>query len=340
MDLQEKFSRFLVVSLGSIGKRHARNIRAMFPKSEIAALRLTSRGSIGQSEHCDIELHDMDAVKRFAPQVAIVASPASTHFEVASALIASGVPTFIEKPLCCNLNDARQLVHQSAQADVTLMVGYNLRFLPAFESIQKLLGENVVGRVISVQAEVGQYLPTWRPGQDYRLGVSANRSLGGGALLELSHELDYLYWLFGMPDNVYAAAGTYSDLDIDVEDLVEIVMTYNSPRRIVTIHLDFVQQVATRKCKFVGTHGTLSWDGVAGTVMIDGHDSQAEGLRETQPPFDTYVAELRHFLDCIQSGADPLISAVDGYNVMAIIEAARRSAESGCAVKPEAFSHD
>lgn len=340
MDLQEKFSRFLVVSLGSIGKRHVRNLRAMFPKSEIAALRLTGGGGIGQSEQCDMELPDLDAVKNFSPQAAIVASPASTHFEVASALISFGIPTLIEKPLCCNLDDARQLVHQSAQVDVPLMVGYNLRFLPAFDTIRKLLSENALGEVVSVQAEVGQYLPSWRPDQDYRLGVSANRALGGGALLELSHEIDYLYWLFGMPDTVYAVAGKYSDLEIDVEDLVEIVMTYDNPRRIVTVHLDFIQRIPSRKCNFIGTLGKLSWDGIADTVIMHGLAGEAEEIPSNRTATDTYIAELQHFLNCIQSGTEPLISATDGYNVIAIVDAARRSSETGQAVKPEAFNHD
>lgn len=340
MELQERFSRFLVVSLGSIGKRHARNLRTMFPRGEIAALRLTDKGSGGQSEHCDMELHGLDEVQKFAPHAAIVASPASTHFEVASALISMGVPTLIEKPLTCSLNDARQLVCQSAEANVPLMVGYNLRFLPAFEKIRKLLSENALGEIISVQAEVGQYLPSWRPDQDYRLGVSANRALGGGALLELSHEIDYLYWLFGMPDTIYAVAGKYSDLEIDVEDLVEIVMTYDNPRRIVTVHLDFIQRIPTRKCNFIGTLGKLSWDGIAGTVLMHGPAGEAENIPSSGTATDTYVAELQHFLNCVQSGADPLISVTDGYNVIAIVDAARRSAETGQAVKPEPFNHD
>jgi predicted dehydrogenase len=340
MELQKKFSRFLIVSLGSIGKRHARNIRAMFPNSKIAALRLSKKNSSGQAEYCDIELHDLDAVKNFSPHAAIIASPASTHFDLASALISMGVPTLIEKPLTCSLNDARQLVHQSAEAKVPIMVGYNLRFLPAFETIRRLLSENALGEVISVQAEVGQYLPSWRPDQDYRLGVSANRALGGGALLELSHEIDYLYWLFGMPDSVYAVAGKYSDLDIDVEDLVEIIMTYDNPRRIVTVHLDFIQRTPIRKCNFIGTLGKLSWDGIAGTVVMHGLGGEAEKIPSSGAPIDTYVAELQHFLNCVQSGDAPLISLNDGYNVISIVDASRRSAETGRAVKPEPFKND
>lgn len=334
------FSRFLIVSLGSIGKRHARNLRMMFPSSQIAALRLSGKGNSGQSEHCDIELHDLDAVREFSPHAAIVASPASTHFDVASALISMGVPTLIEKPLSCSLDDASQLILQANATDVPSMVGYNLRFLPAFNTIRKLLAENALGSVISVRAEVGQYLPSWRPDQDYRLGVSANRALGGGALLELSHEIDYLYWLFGMPDAVYAVAGIYSDLEIDVEDLVEIVMTYDNPRRIVTVHLDFIQHRPVRKCTFIGTQGRLSWDGIAGTVIMDGPAGESSENSNEQIATDTYVSELRHFLNCIQTGSDPLISLTDGYNVIAIVDAARRSAETGRAVKPEPFNHD
>lgn len=342
MELPGGFSRFLIVSLGSIGKRHARNLRTMFPHGKIAALRLTGSGKNPQSSDCDVELTDLDSVRDFAPHVAIIASPASTHVELASALLSMGVPTLIEKPLSNNLQDAKQLVSRSADAAVPVMIGYNLRFLPAFETIRGVISSGVLGNIVSVRAEVGQYLPGWRPDHDYRLGVSANRSLGGGAMLELSHEIDYLYWLFGMPDSVFAVAGKYSELQIDVEDLAEIIMTFEQPRRVVSVHLDFLQHTTTRKCRFIGTNGELTWDGIGGTLEIAGpaKDETDFPAQMTLESSDTYIAELNHFLECIENGTQPLISAVDGFNVLAIVEAARESARTGRVVKPEQHNHD
>ena len=150
-----KHSRFLVISLGSIGKRHAQNLRKMFPDSEIAALRLTDSGNNPQSVDCNVELHDLDAVRNFSPQVAIIASPASTHVELATALVSMGVPTLIEKPLSNNLDDARQLVYRAAEAAVPIMIGYNLRFLPAFDTIRRILSSGTLGNIVSVRTVVG-----------------------------------------------------------------------------------------------------------------------------------------------------------------------------------------
>ena len=77
------------------------------------------------------------------------------------------------------------------------MTAYNLRFLPSLQAYRERIQFGVIGKVLSVRCEIGQYLPSWRPGSDYRQAVSASRALGGGALLELSHEIDYLRWIFG-----------------------------------------------------------------------------------------------------------------------------------------------
>ena len=98
-------------------------------------------------------------------------------------------------------------------------VAYNLRYLPSAKKVKHIISERVLGRLTNVHIECGQYLPDWRPGTDYRLGVSAQKKLGGGALLELSHELDYLLWIFGSIRSVVAKLETTGTLDIDVDCL-------------------------------------------------------------------------------------------------------------------------
>ena len=80
---------------------------------------------------------------------------------------------------------------------VICQVGYNLRYLPSLSRFRDLINEGLVGGPLSVRCEIGQYLPNWRPDTDYRTGVTARSDLGGGVLLELSHEIDYLRWIFG-----------------------------------------------------------------------------------------------------------------------------------------------
>ena len=71
----------------------------------------------------------------------------------------------------------------------------------------------------SARVICSSYLPDWRPGVDYRTVYSAHKALGGGVTIDLIHEWDYLVDLFGVPQKLYNFKGTYSDLEIDSDDL-------------------------------------------------------------------------------------------------------------------------
>jgi len=145
-------------------------------------------------DHCVTSLDD---ALRFHPQAAVIANPASHHLDLAMPLAQAGVHLLVEKPVSSSTHRVSELIEVCRVRGITLMTGYNLRFLPSLKRFRELLEEKRVGRVLSVRAEIGQFLPSWRPGFDYRQSVSARATLGGGVLLELSHEIDYLRWLFG-----------------------------------------------------------------------------------------------------------------------------------------------
>jgi predicted dehydrogenase len=321
--------RYLIVSLGSIGRRHLRNLRQLRPNSEIAILHL--RASSEHSRAADGANHvfeSLDDAVDFAPKAAIVAGPASTHVSIAQKLAEAGVHLLVEKPLSNAVEGCSELIDTVQGRGLVLMTGYNLSFLPSLQVAKACLDRGMIGHVIAARAEVGQFLPDWRPGTDYRAGVSAQSRLGGGALLELSHELHYLYWMFGMPSRVTARGGQLGDLDMDVEDLVELTLEYESPRRLVNVHLDLVQRVPHRSCRFIGSEGTLVWDAMRDSVEA----YQAESGTWAQVPVRSlsdrnqmYVDELQHFLDCIERGLRPVVDGTDGLKTLVIVDAAKRS---------------
>jgi predicted dehydrogenase len=320
-------SRFLIVSLGSIGLRHLRNLRALRPHCEIAVLRLMAGREDSLNDHCDVRLDSMDEVRSYRPVAAIVASPASTHAGVSRELLQMGIHVLVEKPFADSTEGLDDIIRIARENALTLMIGYNLRFQPSLLEARRRILAGEIGQVLSVRAEVGQYLPDWRPRTDYRHSVSARRALGGGALLELSHEIDYIHWLFGVPKDVFCMGGHLSALELDVEDAVEIILEYDNQPRLVSIHLDFLQRKATRTCKFIGSLGALSWDAMANRIVVTGPSPEQDFFVDIEVPDRNavYLDELRHFLSCVETGASPIIDGVQGYNVVAIIEAAKAS---------------
>ena len=326
-------NRILIAGLGSIGKRHLRLARELLPKADIRVLRHQATNEVPEfSNGCFFNIEEAIG---FAPQIAVIATPAPFHIATAQVLAEAGVHLLIEKPLSASLDGVTQLLETCQKQGTVLLTGYNLRFLPSLQRFRDLLDESVIGKVLSVRCEFGQYLPSWRPDSDYRQGVSARRELGGGALLELSHELDYLRWIFGEVDWVKATLSRQSSLEIDVEDTAHLTLgfapTVDGHQLIGSVNLDFIRHDTTRLCMAIGENGSLRWDGLTGRVAL--HEAGAKEWRElfchAHQRDDSYLAEWQNFLASATENKIPLITGEDGLKVVEIIESARISAASG-----------
>jgi len=317
--------RYLLVGLGSIGKRHVRLLRTLDADARIAAWR---RGDSGHepAEGIDQVMLEEGSLDAWRPDAAVVATPAALHLPAALACARRGVPLFIEKPLADRLDGLDELAELCAGQRLVVMVGYCLRFHPAVAALTQAARAGRIGRVLSLRAEVGQYLPDWRPGQDYRTGVSARADLGGGAVLELSHELDYARWLAGEVRAVRAWTGSISNLHLGVEDVAEILLEFEGGA-VGSIHLDMVERWPHRSCRVIGTDGTLEWN--AGEQRVRVFTPAAGWQKLLEGPVDPdamYLAELRHFLDCVRTGERPLIDLGEGRRVLEIALAAKQAA--------------
>lgn len=329
--------RILIVGLGSIGGRHLRLARERFPKADIRVLR--HRESASTPEYANGCFSNMQQALEFAPQLAVIANPTSFHVQSSLPLAEAGVHLLVEKPLSSSPEGVEKLLQTCHERQGILLLGYNLRFLPSLQRFRELLREQVIGKVISVRCEVGQFLPSWRPDADYRQGVSARREFGGGVLLELSHELDYLRWIFGEVDRVTASLSRQSGLDIDVEDTAHLILEFapaaDGYRLIGDASLDFVRRDTTRVCTAIGEKGSLRWNGVTGIVEKFDVDANAwcELFHHMPQRDDSYLTEWEHLLECIEGSQTPLIGGDDGLAVLNIVDAARKSSESGRAIR-------
>jgi len=329
--------RVLIVGFGSIGQRHLRIVRAILPGADVRVLRGAGKGEAEEANGCFTSL---DQALAFEPQAAIIASPAPFHVDVALVLAQCGCHLLVEKPLSDRAEGVPDLLVATRVHGVVLQVGYNLRFLPSLVDFRQRLLSGSIGRILSIRCETGQHLETWRPGTDYRTGVSARRELGGGVLLELSHEFDYLRWIFGDVSWVSAFTGRQGALDIDVEDSAHLLLGMGSGASgagsagpVAALSLDFLRRDATRRCLVIGETGSLAWDGIAGTVRLCTPERPGwEALAQHTPERDqTYRDQWRHFLDCVERNKRPLVSGSDGLAVLEMVKAARRSAAMGCA---------
>lgn len=328
--------RFLVVGLGSIGRRHAANLKTLRPHCEVAGLHLSGRlHDAGSMPVVARHFTQWDDALAYAPSASVICIPAPFHLDASRRLLKARVPMLIEKPIADRLEGLASLIDEVQRNDLPAVVGYNLRFSPALRFARDAILRGEIGQVLAARAEVGQYLPDWRPQARYQDGVSAQRRLGGGPLLELSHEFDYLQWLFGMPLEVTAVAARVSTLEIDVPDVTDITLRYANPDRLISVHLDFLQRTPARRCRFVGAEGTLLWDGILDTVDVY-RAATGEWIHHELRVRDRnqiYLNELAAFLALPSRGDDLLASLKSGYAALSIAEAAAKSIERGTAVR-------
>ena len=323
--------RVLIVGLGSIGRRHLTNLRRIEPAAHITVWHQHSKPQDGTeaASPADCVVYSLEDALDTKPEVALITNPASLHIKTGLALAQQGIHLFIEKPLSNTLDGVDELLDLCQQRGLVLMVGYNFRFYRPLQVMRQAIIEGRIGRIMALRAEVGHFLPEWRPGRDYREAVSAKRVLGGGAVLELSHELDYVRWLVGEVKAASAQVGHLSDLVIDVEDTAEIILQFCNGA-IGSVHLDMIQRPATRTCRIIGTEGTLTWDGISHRVrLFSAATNRWSDLHpaKTIDRNEMYIAELRHFLDCVRGKDVPLVSGEDGRRVLEIALAAKQSSQ-------------
>jgi predicted dehydrogenase len=219
------------------------------------------------------------------------------------------------------------------QRGVVVAVGYQMRFHPMLERVEQLLRERTIGDVVSAEVHFGEWLPGMHPYEDYRESHAARADQGGGVILALSHEIDLIAWLFGVPKTVAATGGHLSDLDLDgVEDTADLLLTYDVDGRSVPIHvhLDFVQQTPRRRGIVVGTRGSIEWDYFSKELNISRSRGDIQTVR-----FDDFSRNLmferqaRDFFEAIRVNGDARVSFAAGLQTLKICLGARRAMQQG-----------
>jgi predicted dehydrogenase len=315
-------NKVLIIGTGSIGARHLKNIKMLLPECELKVL--------GNRQLVELAPNFQELID-FHPDMAIICNPASFHISVAQILAGQGVHLFIEKPLSNTTDGIEELMSIVDKNQVKIMVGYNLRFSDSLLKFKSLLQSQHLGRALMASAEVGQYLPSWRPEVDYRNTVSAQAVLGGGALLELSHELDYLLWLFGKSTSVSAKLFQVSNLDIDVEDLVLARIDFEQEGKTlpVTMQLDFLQRKPCRVCKVICEKGEIIWDAIEDIVSINDENGSDIIFHGGNDRALMYIEEIKQFVACIEHDEKPPLDIKDAYKVLKLIEAINESSTLG-----------
>ncbi|WP_441237356.1 Gfo/Idh/MocA family protein [Bradyrhizobium sp. 930_D9_N1_4] len=290
----------VVAGLGSIGTRHARILAEL----GLAVTTVSRRGggdcgSLG------------DALSRGQVDYVVIATETAQHVDALRELADTGFrgTVLVEKPMLARSEPL------PAFPFAKLLVAYNLRFHP----VMAALARHIEGRsAITVSAYVGQDIRDWRPGRDHRDTASSTVAAGGGVLRDLSHELDYLLWLFGPWQRVAALGGASGARDLEVDDHLALLMEM-ARAQVVQVHLDYLDRAGLRRIRINLADETIEADMVGGSLIVNGVATPYASDRDTS---------YRAMHQAVLASDGPVCSLAEGIAVVDLIDASERALNS------------
>lgn len=329
--------KIVVLGNGSIGRRHLRGLNALSDELGIDQL-----GAFDPNpERVAQAFSEVPAIQSFVSMEAAVndadvvffCMPTSLHMPCYDEVKNYGnFNAFFEKPLSHTIAGCEDMLEEQMRRNKGVAVGYMLHYHPVLTRVKEILQSGSLGRILSVRAEAGFYLPNWHPWESYKDFYMSRKSGGGGALLDISHEINYLQWLFGEISDVQGVVATTSDLELTSDDLAVAICRFRNGL-VGQIQLDLLQFEESRHCKIIGTKGVLEFDLIANQIKRNSVDDYSWGVEKVAVNFDEiYLTEYRNVIQYFRNREGYVVSGEDAFDTMQVIEGIRRSNSYGVRV--------
>jgi predicted dehydrogenase len=298
--------KVLIIGLGSIAKKHIAALKEIDTNIKIHAF----RSSLSSKPYEDvIDIYNFDNIASEEYDFCIISTPTANHLEDIKKLKLFNIPLFIEKPL---FDKVLKTEINDLDVNVLTYTACNLRFLDCLQYVKSkfLNDKNLI--VNEVNSYCGSYLPEWRPGTDYKKCYSANADMGGGVHLDLIHEIDYIYWMFGQPNVSSKTLRQKSTLDINSIDYANYILTYD--RFACSIILNYFRRDAKRYVEIVFNEFTIKADIINNKV----YKNDCLIYESKQKSIETYKVQLNYFIDCVKNNKPTFNNMNEAYEVLNI----------------------
>ena len=319
----------LVVGLGSIGVRHLNNLHTLGIR-ELGVVR--SRNLPPPMEIIPEGItvfQDLDLALSHKFDLVVVANPTSLHLETLIKALKAGSHVYVEKPIAHEKRRLPELARYLTLNGPKVLVGCQLRMHPGLQKIEEWIKQDKLGKIYSVQVDLGEYLPDWHPWEDYRQSYAARADQGGGVVLTLIHELDYLHWLFGKPKEVFAIGGHRTSLEITAEDTA--LITFETERNIcVQLRMDYWRKPPVRHMNIVAEKAIVDWDYPARrtTLKQNGQILDEMELPSTWDRNALFLSMMGEFIGTFSRGSTPRVTLQDGIDVLNTALAVKKSLQT------------
>lgn len=290
--------KILITGLGSIGRRYARLLQ------ERGGVKLFALRSGKRSGPCEgvTDLYTWEEAGRCGATAAFITNPTSVHIETAIKCAGLGMHLFIEKPLDMRLSRFDELKRVVAEKGLSAYVAYNMRFHPGVADLREIARR---GGFKDAEVRCSSWLPDWRPNTDYLKSYSANAGMGGGVVLDVSHDPDYASYIFGEVEKIEGRAWRQSAVTADAEDTADMTLHVPGGRK-VAVHVDFCSREFVRTVKFSSGEFRYELDLVGNRLITRGARTEEKRYDITRD--FTYKAEIEYFFSNL---GKPMMNGLD-----------------------------
>jgi UDP-N-acetylglucosamine 3-dehydrogenase len=255
----------------------------------------------------------------------IICTPNHLHRDDLVQCVEAGLNVMLEKPVSGSLQSALEMQAACERYGRFAFVAYVLRFSDEFRRMKELIDDGTLGKVFSIRASVAGGKALTCSQTDFR----TRKAAGGGVIGDYSHEIDYCLWLVGKKVERVSCSGLRAvHKDWDVQDTADILLACEEDVNL-SIHMDYLQAFSGRSIDISGTLGSIRWRDDAGIQLYSGSRGVWEDVACSRDMDAIYRDELIHYIDCLRTGARPLIGIDDGLRVMEVISECIRQAEDG-----------
>lgn len=315
-------NKVLIVGAGSIGRRHTENFGKYISHVDIVDIRDDRIAEAESKFKINKSFKDYnEAIAKNKYDAVIITAPPHLHLPIANKAVEFNNNIFIEKPLGIDVKGWDEVSKICSRKKLVNYVAYCHRHINYTNKFKSIIDDNKIGKIFNIVIRWGSYLPDWHPWEDYRSFYMAKKEQGGGALLDESHGIDLLRYIFGEVKEVFAIVDKISNLEITADDHAFLTLRLKN-NSLAQISFDLNARYTFCKIEATGENGTAIWDRVDHKIKIFNsiEKNWTEEKFSKDDFLNMYQNQTNHYLDCLKNKIDPLIDIKDALKTQLIID--------------------
>ena len=331
--------KFLIVGLGSMGKRRIRNLKYLKAGEIIGFDTMEARRKEAEEKYGIKTYFDFEEAMTAGPDALIISTPPDLHMKYAMEAAKRNKHFFAEASVVDE--GMKELITLCRTKKIIAAPSCTMRFQPSIKKLKELVDERAVGDVLLFTHHSGQYLPDWHPWEDYRKFYVAKRATGAAREI-VSFELVWLTWVFGDVETVSCFKGKLSSLEIDIDDAYQCLLKFKS-KVLGNVLVDVISRVAERSCEIYGEKGNIRWEWGSSVKVYSSEDKKWREYVEQPgtkvPGYDEkiseemYIDEMNAFVKAINGEKSFPYTLEEDKRVLDLLRELEKSSDNKVHVK-------